>query len=135
MPEDNQAKIDEEAAKILEERLKQTKITAADLPEVKKTIVEQVKAEYQLVPPGYSKTWRMHLGAAAKNLEGQSLQLRIKFNAAQKSASGTFVALWHVGAPPKTKNLWRSEPMSLAPDTFHEITIPPGLLDSDGVLT
>jgi uncharacterized protein DUF2628 len=135
MPEDIQAKVDEETRKILEDRLKQTKITEADLPEVKRQITERVKAEYQLVPPGYSKTWRIHIGAAAKNLEGQSMQLRIKFNAAQKSSSGTFVALWRAGVPPKTKNFWSSEPMSLAPDTFHEITIPPGLIDPDGVLT
>jgi hypothetical protein len=135
MPEDFQAKIDEDTRKILEERLKQTQITKADLPEVKRQISERVKAEYQLVPPGYSKTWRIHFGAAAKGLEDQPLQLRIKFNSAQKSPSGTFVALWHIGEPPKTKKYWRSEPMSLAPDTYHEITIPSGLLDPDGVLT
>ncbi len=134
-PEDFTAKIDQDAAKILEERLKQTQITQADLPEVKKQIVERVKAEYQVVPPGYSKTWRVDLGGRAKSLQGESLQMRIKFNSAQKSPSGTFVALWHIGEPPKTKNFWRSEPMSLAPDTFHEITIPADLFDPNGVLT
>jgi hypothetical protein len=78
--------------------------------------------------------WTIKLGSAAKSLQDQPLQLRIKFNAAQKSASGTFVGVWQAGDPPKTK-VWRSEPMSLAPDTFHEIDIPAGLIDSDGVLT
>jgi len=135
MPENVQAQIDEDARKILEERLKQTQIAQADLPEVKKQIVERVKAEHQLVAPGYSKTWRIHLGAAAKSLEGQPLQMRIKFNSAQKSPTGTFVALWRAGEPPKTKNFWNSEPMSLAPDTVHEITLPPGLINPDGILT
>lgn len=134
-PQDFQAQIKEDAQKILAERLKQTQITKADLPEVTRQIEERVKAEYQLVPPGYSKTWRINFGGAAKSLEGEPLQMRIKFNAAQKSASGTYVALWHVGEPPKTKNYWRSEPMSLAPDTFHEIAIPADLLDPNGVLT
>jgi hypothetical protein len=134
-PQDRQAQIADEAQKILEERLKQTQITKADLPEVTKQIEEGVKAEYQLVPAGYSKTWRVNLGASAKNLQGEPLQMRIKFNSAQKSASGTFVVLWHIGVPPQTTNFWASEPMSLAPDTFHEITIPPDLFDKNGVLT
>ena len=135
MPDDFTAKINEDADAILAERLKQSTVAQADLPEVKRQIVEQVKADYQLIPPGYSKRWTVPLGAKAKLLENEPLQMRIKFNSAQKSASGTFVILWHVGDPPKTKGIWRSEPMSLAPDTFHEIAIPPGLIAPDGVLT
>jgi hypothetical protein len=133
-PENIEAKIDEAAANILQERLKRTQVAQADLPEVKKQIAEEVKAEYQLVPPGYTKTWQMKLGERAKSLQTKPLQLRIKFNAAQKSASGTFDAAWRVGNPPKTK-YWTSEIMSLAPDTFHEFTVPADLFDNDGVLT
>jgi hypothetical protein len=60
--------------------------------------------------------------------------LRIKFNAADKSPSGTFVGRWQAGVPQKTQ-LWVSEPMSLAPDTFHEFEIPAGLFDETGTLT
>jgi hypothetical protein len=133
-PQDFQADIDSDAQKILDERLKQTQITKADLPEVKRQITEQVKAEYQVVPSGTGKVWTINLGRAAKSLQNEPLQLRIKFNAAQKSASGAFVGVWQVGDPPKTK-IWRSEPMSLAPDTYHEIDIQPGLIDADGVVT
>jgi len=134
-PDDISAKIDEYAGKLLEERLKQTQVTKADLPEVKRQITEQVKADYQLAAPGSGKLWRIKLGSAAKSLENEPLQLRIKFNAAQKSSSGTFYAVWQVGDPPHTKGVWRSEMQSLAPDTFHEIDIPPGLIDTNGVLT
>jgi len=41
---------------------------------------------------------------------------------------------WQVGDP-NTTNFWRSEPMSLAPDTFHEFAIPANLCDSQGRLT
>ena len=51
-----------------------------------------------------------------------------------KSPSGTFGGLWAVGAPPKT-SLWRSEVMSLAPDTFHEFAVDPNLFDENGILT
>jgi hypothetical protein len=101
---------------------------------VRKQILEQVKAAYQLVPPGYERQWAIDLGLRAKLLHGEPLQLRVKFNSAEKSPSGTFVGEWLVGVPQKTK-LWRSGPLSLAPDTFHELTIPPDLFDESGVLT
>jgi hypothetical protein len=133
-PENLQSEIEKEAHQILEERLKQTHIDQADLPEVQKQITEQVKAGQTLAPPGYTKTWQINLGAKANALRNVPLQLRVKFNAAQKSPSGTFNAYWQIGAPPKTK-FWRnSEPMSMAPDTYHEFEIEPGLLTENGIL-
>jgi hypothetical protein len=135
MEKNSDDEIESEAARLLQERLqKNPELSKADLTEVRKQIVEQVKAAYQLVPPGYERPWKIDLGLRAKFLRDQPLQLRVKFNSAEKSPSGTFVALWQVGEPQKTK-LWRSEPMSLAPDTFHEFTIPPNLFDENGVLT
>jgi hypothetical protein len=64
---------------------------------------------------------------------GQPLYLRVKFNAANKSTSGTFDGRWQVGVPRKTP-LWHSEAMSLAPDTFHEFEVPANY-DDKGVLT
>ena len=122
------------ARDLLQERLQKNPVSKADLAEVQKQIVEQVKSAYQLVPPGYQKIWEIPLGLRAKLLKDEPLQLRIKFNAAEKSPSGTFVAQWFIGVPQKTK-LWASGPMSLAPDTFHEFRIDPDLFDENGVLT
>jgi hypothetical protein len=126
--------VDQETERILQDRLKKTPVTAADLPEVRRQIREQVKASYQVVPSGIIRQWEINLGFRKDVLRNQPLQLRVKFNAADKSPSGTFTALWQAGVPEKTK-LWRSEPMSLAPDTFHEFEIPAGLIDENGVLT
>jgi hypothetical protein len=132
---DFSAEIDAEAKQILQERLKNNPVTVADLPEVEKQIREQVKAQYQVVPPGYEHEWQIDLGFSKNDLHDKPLQLRIKFNAAQKSASGTCLALWQIGVP-ETAKVWRTEtPMSLAPDTFHEFQIPPNLFDTNGVLT
>jgi hypothetical protein len=128
------AEIDAEAKQILQERLKTTPVTTADLPEVERQIREQVKAEYQVVPPGYEHAWQIDLGFARNFLRDQPLQLRVKFNAANKSSSGTFTGLWLVGAP-GTTNYVQLPPMSLAPDTVHEFQIPPNLFDTNGVLT
>jgi hypothetical protein len=132
---DFSAEIDAEAARILQERLKSSPVTTADLPEVEKQIREQVKAELQVVPAGYSsRPWQVDLGSAKNYLHDQPLQVRVKFNSADKRTTGTYLFAWQVGDP-NSKRLWQSEPMSLAPDTVHEFQIPPDLFDTNGVLT
>jgi len=136
-PQNYNAEVEAETERILQERLKTNPDLnrSVDMAEVRKQIREQVKAQYQLVPPAYSREWQIDLGFAKYFLRDKPLQLRVKFNAAQKNASGTLLALWQVGEPNVTQ-LWRTEePMSLAPDTFHEFQIPPNLFDSKGVLT
>jgi hypothetical protein len=86
------------------------------------------------VAPGTARVWRIDLGLAKHFLHDQPLYLRVKFNTANNSPSGTFVALWQVGDP-ETPKVQRLEPMSLAPDTFHELEIPPNLIDDKGILT
>jgi len=126
--------IDDATERILQGRLKNNPVDKVDLPEVRKQIREQIKADFQLVPPGYTRQWQIDLGFAKNFLHDKPLQLRVKFNSAQASASGTFAALWQAGVP-ETARFWRSEPMSLAPNTFHEFQIPPNLFDDKGVLT
>jgi hypothetical protein len=133
-PADLTAQIDQATDQILQERLKKTPVSRADLPEVRRQVREQVKANFQVVPPGYYRPWTIDLGLARYYLKDRPLYLRIKFNAAEKSASGTFDGMWRIGVPNRTK-LWPSEVMSLAPDTFHEFQIPPNLFDDNGVLT
>ncbi len=131
----NASVIEQETERILQERLKSSAVEKVDVPEVRKQISEQVKAVQQLVPPSYQRIWEIDLGFAKNYLHGKPLQLRVKFNSAQKSASGTFQTLWQVGVPDKTK-FWRTDyPMSLAPDTFHEFEIPADLFDENGKLT
>jgi hypothetical protein len=133
-PPDFNQEIEHETEQRLQKRLKQNPVPAAALPEVRRQIKERVKAELQVVPPGYTRVWQIHLGDLRNSLRDQPLQLRIKFNAADKSPSGTFVGLWQVGNPGKTAYK-AYEPMSLAPDTYHEFDVPPNLFDDAGVLT
>ena len=133
-PANDPAAIEAETEQILQDRLKNNTVDKGDVPQLRKQIRELVKADLQLVPPDYSRSWQINLGLAKNFLRGRPLQLRVKFNSAQKSPSGTFTAFWQVGVPEKTQ-YWRSEAMSLAPDTFHEFQIPPDLFDREGVLT
>jgi len=127
--------IEEATEKQLKEALQKSPVTAGDLPLLRQQIKEGLKAEAQIVPAGYARPWRIDLGTAAKSLKGQPLYLRIKFNAAEKSSSGTFDGMWQVGVPRETRFWQTFEPMSLAPDTFHEFEIPADLFDEKGVLT
>lgn len=126
--------IDDATDRILRERLQKHPVDRVDLAELRRQIRERIKAEFQVVPPGYYRPWTLDLGLASRSLRDQPLQLRIKFNAAEKSPSGTFAGVWGIGVPQKTVT-WRSEVMSLSPDTFHEFQIPPNLFDEKGVLT
>jgi hypothetical protein len=125
--------IQAETDRLLRERLQKNPDSRANIAEARKQILEQVKAEFQVVPPGWVHEWEVDLGAAKNIARGQPVFLRIKFNAADKNPSGTFDGRWRVGVPRKTP-LWHSEPMSLAPDTFHEFEVP-AYCDDKGVLT
>ncbi|MDE3065989.1 MAG: hypothetical protein KGJ60_00415 [Verrucomicrobiota bacterium] len=137
-PQNPEAEIEAQTRQIFQARLKQNpklaNLSNADKMAALKAIRDEVQAELQDVPPAYQRRWRIDLGLEKNFLRGKPLQLRVKFNAASKSPSGTFVGLWQVGVP-GTANVWRSEPMSLAPDTYHEFQIPADLFDQDGVLT
>lgn len=126
--------IEEETERQLREILSKTDVTAGDLPLLRTQIKERIKSAFQLAPPGMSRPWQIDLGSAKDSLRDRPLYVRVKFNTANYSSSGTYTALWRVGQP-GTTHYWDSEPMSLAPDTFHEFEIPPNLFDDQGVLT
>src|ERR1022692_3774174 len=125
--------VQEETDQVLRERVQKNPDLRANIPEARKQILEQVKAGYQVVPSGYMHVWQVNLGSSKELVPGQPLYLRVKFNAADKSTSGTFEGRWRVGEPRKTP-LWHSEVMSLVPDTFHEFEDPANC-DDKGVLT
>ncbi len=117
----------------LQRRLQSSSINPTNIPGIRKQIEEQVKAGIQSVRPNGFRPWKIELGSARKFLRDQPLFLRVKFFTAQNNPSGTFIALWQAGNP-EMKNFWRSEQMSLAPETFHEFQIPPNLFDEKGTL-
>jgi hypothetical protein len=126
--------IDAETEQVLQNRLQQNPVSTADLAEVRKQIREKVKADKQLVPPGYERRWDINLGVPPDDLRNQPMQLRIKFESADRNPNGTYVGLWQIGDPDST-NYVQLLPMSQSPDTFHEFQIPPNLLNTNGVLT
>src|SRR5260370_10580019 len=133
-PSSMEKDIDDETDRRLKERLQKTQVEGVNLKEARKQIREQVKSEAELVPNSYTRVWEIDLGLARRDAVNKPLQLRFKFNTADLLNTGTYDGVWLVGRPGKTK-YWRSEVMSLAPDTFHEFQVPPNLFDENGVLT
>ncbi len=126
--------IEAQAERELREILSKTPVSASDLPLLRTQIRERIKSAYQLAPPGMPKPWQIDLGRVKDSLRDRPLYVRVKFNTANFSSSGTYTGLWRIGVPGTTL-FWDSEPMSLAPDTFHEFEIPPNLFDEEGRLT
>lgn len=115
--------------------LERSPVAPNEIPLLRQQIEEGLKSYVQNLPPGYEQTWKIDLGFAKNFIRDQPLYLRVKFNTAQNSPSGTFAVLWRVGVPRETQFWQTPEPMSLAPDTFHEFEVPPNLFDANGVLT
>jgi hypothetical protein len=121
--------------RLLQEALQRAPVSPGEIPLLRQQIREGLKADAQNVPPGWQQTWELDLGFARNFIRDQPLYLRVKFATAEQSPSGTWDVLWQVGVPRETK-FWRTEaPLSLAPDTFHELEIPPDLFDEQGKLT
>jgi ABC-type transport system involved in multi-copper enzyme maturation permease subunit len=134
-PENFMPQIEAEARRLLKEQPGTEKLSLEEVMEVQRQILERVKAEAQIVPPGHIREWKVNLGLQKYFLRGKPLHLRIKFNTAVTLASGaTFTGQWRLGVP-ETPRQWTSDAMSLAPDTHHEFEVPPNLVGDDGVLT
>jgi hypothetical protein len=130
-PESADNFIETETSRRLQEQLDKHKLGDVSKDAVAQHIREQVKAELQAVGPGQVRPWLIHLNTTTNRLNGQPLYLRIKFDASKISSYGTFYADWAV-ANPQTKEGWRSEEMSLSPETFHEFAVPSSLVDDKG---
>jgi hypothetical protein len=128
-----QADIEQEAQALYRQRLKDESISLLDRTFVRTSIVETVKSQYQAVPPSTYRRWELDFGQIADQIRDQPLTIRTKFFAATSTRGSTFGGWWEIGIPDTRRH--RLEPMSLAPETFHEFTIPADLLAPDGTLT
>lgn len=103
-----------------------------DIRELKKLITEQVKATFEIIPPGYARRWIINMGKRWTKINETPLYLRVKFYAAQRSPRQTFLVEWRIG-PPGAPNLYQ-ELRSHAPESYQEFRIPAGLIDNQGRL-
>jgi ABC-type transport system involved in multi-copper enzyme maturation permease subunit len=124
--------LDTEVERRLQQRLQNQQVAAMERGEARKIIRAQVKAEFEEVPSGHGRTWRIDLSRVRDRVRDQPLFARVKFYVNQKSPSGNYQAIWEVG-PLESPNRQRNERL-MAAETFYEIQLPPGLLDEQGIL-
>jgi ABC-type transport system involved in multi-copper enzyme maturation permease subunit len=127
------AAIEKETDREFQRQMEKHASNGANPRVLREQIAAQVKAEFQVVPPGQVRPWLIHLGRASAHLKDQPLYVRVKFNTADALQTGTYFAAWQVGMPRKTQ-VWQDTMPSLAPDTFHEFKIPPNMFDEKGDL-
>ena len=132
--------IEADVERIFQERLSKSAVSSLDRQILRKQTEEQVKWQYQLVPPGMARPWHIDLGLRKNSLRDQPLFLRIKFHTPESAlnpdaakASVTFLGDWWIG-PPESPQVMNKR-MSMAAETFHEFPIPPNLFDEQGILT
>ena len=131
-PTVDRAAMEEEVERQVRERLKDSKVAAMDRDFVRRQIREQVKAQFQVVPPRAPHLWVVKAGLFKDRLRDKPLQLGIKFFVAQTAASGTYLGAWEIG--PRNGRRYAVDQTSLAADTFHEFPVPANLLDENGDL-
>ena len=102
------------------------------LAEIKQQITGQLTAEYTEVPPGFRRRWGADLHTLRDRLRDQPLQLRVKFHAANPNPDAQYRTFWVVGPTNSPAQVTLEE--KLPPDSFQEFSIPPNLLDENGIL-
>src|SRR6266480_3038420 len=76
-PSVNNAAIEAEVERQLQERLQDSQVAAMDRDFVRKQIRERVKAQFQVVPSGATHRWIISAGLFKDRLRHQPLQLRV----------------------------------------------------------
>jgi hypothetical protein len=122
-----------EVNQILQERLKNQPVPLSDVDYVRRQLRERLRAENQVVPPGYRRSWVIDLGASQNRLRDQPLFLRLKFNTGDPNSKQTYHGFWVAGDLDNPKSQ-RSEDLSLAAETYHEFTLEPNLFNASGKL-
>ena len=125
--------IEGDVATLLAKAPNRANMSPEELEQTRAQLRERVKAVQQSVPPNYQRVWKVDLGLKKGALKDQPLFLRVKFHVARTNETGAYLGLWNVGPVDNPRS--RSMPQSLAADTFHEIRLPSGLADDNGLLT
>src|SRR5205085_3906813 len=126
-----------DAERMLQERLKATAGQGVtNIAAMRQYAQERVKAEYQLVRPGYMREWEIDLSRQMHSLRDVPMHLRLKFNVAMENNANQYEAIIQIGDPADgPTRLWQTpEGLKLSADTFHEVPIPANLFNARGIL-
>lgn len=126
------------AEKLLQDRLKQMAAQnqpVTNIAALRGYAQQRVKSEYETIRPDSGQEWTIDLSRVMYSLRDVPMHIRVKFNVAMENLSNTYPGVFEIGDPADgAHRVWRSEEMSLAADTYHEIAIPANLFNARGQL-
>lgn len=123
--------LEAEIEKAFQSNPKAQAMPIAEQTEARRRMRDRLQAELTYVRPNTARAWTIDLGLRRHLLRDQPLFLRVRFHAAQTNRTGTYVGVWQI-APNSPRAI--GMPQSLAPDVFHEISLPPNMYDEKGLL-
>lgn len=132
---ERQADYSEPIEVAFQKRIKESPVSPGEYGQLRKQIAEQLKAQLQIVRPGYVRRWLIDMGNLKDSLHDQPLFMRVRFTISERYHDAdnpkTYATVWSVGVSNRARIL----PQNLASDTFHQIEVPPNMYDENGVLT
>ncbi len=114
-------------------RMAKNRDVSIDINALRNVLRKDLEANLQVVRPGFVRRWLVPTGIRAGQLRNQPIFIRTKFRSSTFSTEPIRMqTLWEIGAPGSTNRVRIVR--ELTTDTFHEMRIPPGLVDENGVL-
>lgn len=106
----------------LADRIDEINTNDMDFYYVRQQLEEGIKAQYQVVPPGFVRNWKIPVGLASASIGSEPIFLRFRFYGVDTNAASDQLCQWMVGS--EAKNI-RSNQKLLAANTFHEVPVDP----------
>lgn len=116
-----------EIEKLLQQKVKKTHATDAEIPELRQQATEEVKSALTEVPPGGRRFWVVDMHTLPEQTRNDSFRLRVKFHSSNPNTELTYNTWWFIGPPDSPKTVGVNQ--VLPPDSFQEFEIPAGHLD------
>src|SRR5436190_2334843 len=122
--------INKTVEQVFQQRIAETPVPSEQQSALRQNIREHLLSRLQVVPPGAQRFWSLDLGIRKSFLKDEPMFARLKFNAANTNALGTYEGTLALGDP--RNPLSRVMRVSLAADTFHEFQVPANVFDEQG---
>lgn len=114
--------------KLLQEKIKKTHATEAEIPELRQQAAEEIKAALTEVEPGGRRFWVVDMRRLPESTRDGSFRLRVKFHSSSANTETTYNTWWFVG-PPSSSGKVIGINQVLPADSYQEFEIPAGHLD------
>lgn len=104
----------------LADRIKSVNTNTMDFYFVRRQIEEEVRGAYQIVAPGFVRSWTIPVGLSSKLIGSEPIVLRFRFYGTDTNSMSSQLCEWRVGSE---ENHIDSVRKHMAANTFHEVPV------------